>query len=178
MEKLVTPIKGCYELQPILRKDLRGSFVKTFHQDIFNKLNLETNFTEEYYSVSKKHVLRGLHFQTPPMEHKKLVYCSSGEVIDVVVDLRKSSPTYKKYQMFNLNSEKANMLYIPEGLAHGFYVLSEIAIMMYKVSSVYSPENDGGIRWNSAGISWPDKNPIISERDKNFVSLEEFRSPF
>ena len=178
MEKIKTDILGCYELQALVRKDQRGSFVKTFHEDVFRENELVTSFAEEYYSVSRQGVLRGLHFQSPPKQHKKLVYCTYGEVIDVVVDLRKESPTYKKYQLFELSSEKGNSIYIPEGLAHGFYVVSEMAIMMYKVTTVYAAENDCGIRWNSLGIPWPDQNPILSERDKNFIGMGEFESPF
>lgn len=178
MELIETAISGCYELQPVICKDNRGSFVKTFHTDIFAKYGLVTNFMEEYYSISKKNVLRGLHFQIPPKQHTKLVYCISGEVLDVVVDLRKQSDTYKQYQIFNISSEKTNMIYIPEGMAHGFFVLSDIATMMYKVTSVYSQENDCGVLWNSAGIPWPNMNPIVSNRDNTFSPLDNFKSPF
>lgn len=178
MKQIETKITGCYELQPVIRSDNRGAFIKTFHETNFKEIGLTTTFAEEYYSISKKNVLRGLHFQTPPKEHKKLVYCTLGEVIDVVVDLRKGSPTYKQHQVFVLNSEKANMIYIPEGLAHGFYVKSETAIMMYKVTSEYAPENDCGIRWDTANIPWKNQNPIMSKRDQEFMALDEFESPF
>lgn len=176
--KIETEIEGCYELQPIIRKDQRGSFTKTFHEEVFKKNNLVTKFAEEYYSTSRKGVLRGLHFQTPPVEHEKMVYCVYGEVIDVAVDLRRQSSTYGKYRMINLNSEKGNIIYIPKGMAHGFYTVSDMAIIMYKVTSVYVPQNDLGILWNSIGIPWIDKNPIMSERDKNFIEFKDFKSPF
>ena len=178
MKKTETGLPGCYELQPIIREDNRGTFIKTFHAEVFQKHGLVTSFAEEYYSVSKKNVLRGMHFQTPPAQHVKLVYCTYGEVIDGVVDLRKESPTYKQHRLFSLNSKKGNMIYIPEGLAHGFYTVSDIAIMMYKVTSLYAPENDSGIRWDSVGISWPIIEPIMSKRDQEFASLMEFQSPF
>ncbi len=178
MKVIKSKIDGCYELQPIIRMDDRGAFIKTFHKDVFKTNNLVTEFAEEYYSVSKKNVLRGLHFQTPPMQHKKIVYCTFGSVIDVVVDLRKKSHTYGQYQIFELNSEKANMVYISEGLAHGFYTISDIAIMLYKVTSIYAEKNDCGILWSSVGIPWLDMKPIVSERDKNFIKFEQFKSPF
>lgn len=173
-----TKIPGCYEITPDVFKDERGSFVKTFHQDIFNSYHLETNFAEEYYSVSHWNVLRGLHFQLPPEAHTKMVYCVQGQVIDAVVDLRVGSPSFGQFALFDLSAEKANTLYIPPGLAHGFYVTGETAIMMYKVSTVYSPEHDTGIHWDSVGIPWPCTEPIISKRDSCFAALSEFKSPF
>ena len=178
IEKFETPLQGCYELQPIVRKDNRGSFTKTFHIESFKELGLEVEFKEELRSISIKNVLRGLHFQTPPADHVKLVYCVEGTVIDVAVDLRKSSPTYGKFHMVTLDGQKCNMFYLPKGLAHGFYTLSDNAIMMYKLTSVYSPENDKGILWNSVGIPWPCNEPIISDRDIRHISFSDFDSPF
>jgi dTDP-4-dehydrorhamnose 3,5-epimerase len=178
MQLKESTISGCYELLPKVFLDERGTFVKTFHEDIFRDCGLETNFAEEYYSVSYKNVIRGLHFQLPPKEHTKIVYCVQGSVQDVVVDLRIQSPTYGKFEIFSLSAEKANMVYIPIGLAHGFEVLSETAIMMYKVSSVYSPEHDTGILWNSVNIPWQTRNPIISQRDQSFIEFPNFRSLF
>lgn len=173
-----TSIPGCYELFPVVFEDERGSFVKTFHKELFAEKGLETNYAEEYYSVSRKGVLRGLHFQTPPMEHVKLVYCVSGKIMDAVVDLRVGSPSYKKFETFDLNAETGNVLYVPSGLAHGFYVLSESAIVVYNVSTVYSPEHDAGILWGSTSIPWIDESPIVSKRDSEFVTLSDFKSPF
>lgn len=173
-----TIISGCYELLPLIRSDERGAFVKTFHKGTFIKHGLETEFAEEYYSVSTKSVLRGLHFQIPPHDHTKMVYCVDGEVVDVVVDLRVGSSTYGQFAMFNLNSDKANMIYIPQGMAHGFYVCSEKAILLYKVSTEYSPEHDAGILWNSVGIPWPMNTPLLSSRDDSFITFERFISPF
>ncbi|WP_017719593.1 dTDP-4-dehydrorhamnose 3,5-epimerase [Kamptonema formosum] len=173
-----TKIPGCYEITPDVFKDERGSFVKTFHQDIFKTHQLETKFAEEYYSVSHRNVLRGLHFQLPPEAHTKMVYCVQGQVIDAVVDLRVGSPTFGQFALFDLSAEKANTLYIPPGVAHGFYVTGETAIMMYKVSTVYSPEHDTGIHWDSVGIPWPCTEPIVSKRDSSFAALSEFKSPF
>lgn len=178
MELTNTNIQGCYRLQPLMQKDIRGAFIKTFRQDIFEYYGLATVFAEEYYTVSKKNVLRGLHFQTPPFGHNKLAYCIAGEVMDVLLDLRRGSPTFQQYQVFYLNDKESNMLYIPEGIAHGFYVLSETATMMYKVTSIYSPENDSGILWKSIQLLWPSSDPIISERDNGFIALDKFDTPF
>lgn len=177
-EVIKTFISGCFEIQPEIKNDDRGQFIKVFHKDFYIRNHLEYEFSEEYYSISHKGVLRGLHFQIPPREHVKLVYCIEGCVLDAIVDLRKNSPSYGRIATFELSKEKANILYISPGLAHGFYVLSEQAIVVYKVSTVYSPKHDTGILWNSVGIPWPDKRPIISERDSQFIKFEDFKSPF
>jgi len=171
-------IDGCYEIQPKIFDDNRGRFVKVFHEQAFAKLGLETNFVEEYYSISHKNVIRGMHFQLPPMDHVKMVYCVQGEVIDAVIDLRVGSPTYGKHALFELSATKANSIYIPKGMAHGFCVLSDQAIMVYKVSSIYSQEHDSGVLWNSANISWPTTKAILSARDESFLKLDQFESPF
>jgi len=171
-------IPGCYEIYPPVLSDERGSFVKTFHHESFIRHKLITEWQETYYSISKQKVLRGLHFQLPPHDHEKLVYCTDGGVLDVVVDLRVGSPAYGKHVMIELTADKANMLYIPRGLAHGFYVTTPSATMHYKVTTQYSPSHDTGILWNSAGIDWPDANPIISTRDKSFLAFCDFKSPF
>jgi dTDP-4-dehydrorhamnose 3,5-epimerase len=173
-----TKIAGLFEViqQPFY--DERGSFVKKYHEDIFKENDLETNFKEQYYSISKKGVFRGFHFQTPPEDHVKLVYCLQGEVVDIVIDIRKNSPTYGQYVTFELSGEKGNSVYIPKGCAHGFYVNSEEAILVYNVSTVYSPQHDAGIHWSSIKHPVLNSDMIISERDNQFSSLENFDSPF
>lgn len=178
MEIFESNIPGCYEVICNRFEDERGSFVKTFHKPTFEELGLHTEFVEEYYSVSKKNVIRGMHFQTPPEDHVKLVYCTSGHVMDVVVDLRKGSPTYGEHAIFDLDAEKHNMVYIPKGMAHGFCVLSEQATMVYKVSTVYASEYDQGIRWDSVGVDWKVNSPVVSERDQALPALRQFASPF
>jgi dTDP-4-dehydrorhamnose 3,5-epimerase len=173
-----TKILDCKEIQPPVFSDERGRFVKIFHTDSFTEHQLATNFEEEYYSVSQKGVLRGLHFQNPPHAHTKLVTCLQGKILDVVVDLRKSSPTYKKSSAVILEAEKGNMLYVPEGLAHGFYVLSEQCIFLSLNSKKYSAECDSGIRWDSIDFDWPDMQPIVSEKDQNMPPLDTFNTPF
>lgn len=173
-----TLIPGCFELIPKVLEDERGSFTKTFHQETFEDNGLDIHYTEEYFSRSKQNVFRGLHFQLPPEECVKIVYCIDGEVMDVVLDLRVGSPTYGEHQIFKLNDRLANILYIPIGLAHGFYTKSKTATMMYKVSKSYSPAYDTGIHWNSAKIPLLNKVPIISKRDNEFINFDNFQSPF
>ncbi len=157
--------------------DQRGRFVKTFHNKYFDENNLNTDFNEQYYSVSKQGVLRGMHFQVPPFAHSKLVYCVAGSILDVAVDLRKNSPTFLNHISIELSADKANMIYLPEGIAHGFFSLVD-AVVMYNVSTTYRPEADSGVLWSSIGMDWPKPNPRVSERDKTFPKLKEFDSPF
>jgi dTDP-4-dehydrorhamnose 3,5-epimerase len=173
-----TQLKGCFELQPKVFEDTRGRFVKVFHAQAFKAHGLESNFVEEYYSVSNNNVVRGMHFQLPPMDHVKVVYCVQGAVLDVVTDLRVGSPTYGRSTVIELSSVKVNSLYIPKGMAHGFCSLCDNSVMVYKVSSAYSPEQDAGILWNSVGVEWPTRQAILSERDQTFTPLDRFVSPF
>jgi dTDP-4-dehydrorhamnose 3,5-epimerase len=177
-EKIATAIPGCFELIPRKMEDARGCFVKTYQRSLFDSLGLETEWHEEYYSASRRGVLRGMHFQLPPHDHAKLVYCTAGEVLDAVLDLRVGSPMYGQHLLLQLNADKASMIYIPKGCAHGFYTVSESATMMYKVGTEYAPEADTGVLWNSAGIPWPDIDPLISSRDTLLVPLDSFLSPF
>lgn len=176
----VSSIQGCLEIIPKIFKDDRGIFVKVYTHEFFEKLGMKLDIREQFYSVSKKNVIRGLHFQLPPKEHNKLVYCLYGEVFDVVVDLRVGSPTYGKYETFILSAEKSNILYVPKGLAHGFCVLSEMAIMVYNVDVEFSPEHDSGIRWNSLDIPWPCSldEAIVSDKDSKLIPFVDFISPF
>jgi len=171
-------LPGCFELQPKVFDDARGRFVKVFHEQIFAAQGLETRFAEEYYSVSHKNVIRGLHFQLPPMDHVKMVYCVAGEVMDAVVDLRTGSPTYGQCALFELSAAKANCIYISKGMAHGFCARSDQAIMVYKVSTIYSSAHDAGVLWNSVDIPWPTTDAILSARDQSFPPLDKFASPF
>lgn len=178
MELLQTTLPGCYEIKTNIFRDTRGVFVKTYHDAIFTELGLRTDWREEYYSVSKRGVIRGMHFQHPPMQHAKMVYCLQGTVQDVILDLRIGSPSYRKCVSTELSAEKGNIVYIPEGIAHGFCALTEHAIMQYKVTSTYSPQHDAGILWSSIPIAWQCTNPSVSDRDSNFIGLQDFQSPF
>lgn len=171
-------ISGAHEIFPKIVDDIRGRFVKIFHKDDFEKIGLECNFNEEYYSRSHRGVVRGMHFQTPPYEHVKLVFCVNGEVQDVILDLRKGSPTYAEAVEVKLSAEKGNIIYIPKGVAHGFCALSDSATLVYKVSTVYAPKNDCGILWNSFGFEWATKQAVISARDSSFERMDQFITPF
>ena len=172
------PLAGCYELEPNVFQDSRGKFSKIFNEELFLRNGFRPNFREQYFSVSRHGVLRGMHFQLPPYEHDKLVCCLDGKVFDAIVDLRVGSPTYGEHFTCELDSGRANMLYISAGFAHGFYTQSKTATMLYNVTSVYSATHDAGIRWDSAGIQWPGEITVISERDRQFISFSDFNSPF
>jgi dTDP-4-dehydrorhamnose 3,5-epimerase len=175
----ITPgeIAGVRVLRSAVQHDSRGSFVKTIEEHIFSQHGIPTSFAEQYYSVSEKNVLRGLHFQTPPHDHYKLVTCVEGDVFDVIVDLRKGS-NYGHHQCFELKGVKGDGVFVPSGCAHGFYVRSRLAVMLYNVSTVHSAPHDAGIRWNSVGVSWPSSDPILSDRDAALVPFSDFNSPF
>lgn len=158
--------------------DQRGSFTKVFNDEDFGKMGLHLEFQEIYYSVSQKNVIRGMHFQLPPYEHDKLVHVISGSVIDVVVDLRKDSPHYKEYLAVHLTDCLPTALYIPKGFAHGFKSLEDNTIMLYQVTSGYQPQCDSGIAYDSIGYDWGIEEPILSERDRQFIALDKFESPF
>lgn len=171
-------IPGAFEIKNPIFRDGRGSFCKTVHREQFQKLGLSTDFAEQFYTVSKRNVLRGLHFQTPPYEHNKLVYCVFGQILDVVVDLRRSSPQYGQVASLRLDSDGHNSVYIPRGCAHGFLSLSEDSVVSYAVTSVHSPQHDSGILWKSIPFDWGIANPVLSSRDQQFVGLSAFESPF
>ena len=177
-ELVPTAIPGCIEMRSPVHRDARGRFVKVFHRQTFADAWLNTEYPEEFYSVSHRGVIRGLHFQSPPMDQVKLVYCVDGEVQDAVLDLRLGSPTYGRHALIELSAQAGNMVYIPRGLAHGFCALSETAVLVYKVSSAYSPEHDCGVLWNSAGIPWSVTDPILSERDQAHPPFGTVVSPF
>ena len=178
MEFIETGLPGCCEIQCRVLKDGRGTFTKTFHHDEFQQFGLRTDWKEEYYSRSSRNVIRGMHFQTPPAEHAKLVYCLAGEILDVVLDLRKGSPTFGEYREFKLSPEAGNSIYIPMGCAHGFLSLTDDSVVHYKVTSMYAPANDHGLLWSSFGFGWPTDHPIVSDRDMAHPRLDDYDSPF
>lgn len=159
-------------------EDGRGAFIKTFHQSALQAAGIDFNLKESYYSFSKKDVIRGMHFQLPPHQHAKIVFCPVGEILDVALDLRRNSPTYGQHLATKLSRENHQALYIPEGFAHGFKALTDGAMTYYLVSSGYHPASDTGIRFDSFGMDWQVTAPVMSERDKGFVTFQEFESPF
>jgi dTDP-4-dehydrorhamnose 3,5-epimerase len=171
-------LQGCLEIYLNQAIDKRGSFIKTFHQEIFKEHNIQMHVAEEYFSNSTKNVFRGMHFQLPPMDHEKMVMCIKGSVTDYVVDLRKTSETYGEFTSFQLSEDTPQIIYIPKGMAHGFYVHSEDAILHYKVSTVYNEIYDAGIKFTSFPFAAEINNPIISDRDLNFPDFNVFKTPF
>lgn len=173
-----TDIEGLFILEPKIFKDTRGKFIKTFTDVFFKENKLDINIKETYYSISNKDVIRGMHFQTPPYEHIKLVYVPYGKITDVVLDIRKDSKTYGQYFSIELSSENGKILIIPKGLAHGFKSLEESTNVTYMQTTCYAPNNDGGIRFDSFGYDWEIDKPELSDRDKTFVKFKEFITPF
>lgn len=172
-------IKGTFEIIPNIFKDERGYFFESYNNEIFKKLNINDNFNQDNQSFSKKGVVRGLHLQKRPYEQAKLVRVLSGKVLDVIVDIRKESKTYGEYLMIELSSEKNNMLYIPEGFAHGFVALED-SIFSYKCSNIYNKDSELGINPfdKTLNINWNIENPIVSEKDLNLPYFNEFITPF
>lgn len=158
--------------------DERGTFVKTFNEAIFQEAGIDFELKESYFSYSKADVIRGMHFQLPPHDHAKIVFCPQGAILDVIVDLRKASPTYGRFEARVLSATNHRAYYIPKGFAHGFKALEDDAITYYLVSSGYHQASDTGIRWDSFGMDWEIQDPVISARDKAFELFTDFQSPF
>ena len=177
-----TSIKDVYIIEPTVFGDERGYFMETYHADEFKESGLDVTFVQDNQSKSKKGVLRGLHFQyTNPQG--KLVRVIKGEVFDVAVDLRKDSPTYGKWEGVILSEDNKKQFYVPEGFAHGFLVLSEVAEFTYKCTDFYDPSDEGGILWNDLdiGIEWPigDVDEVLlSDKDRQWKTLEETSTNF
>jgi dTDP-4-dehydrorhamnose 3,5-epimerase len=162
-----TELEGVLLIEPTIHSDCRGQFFESFKKEKFREFGIQGDFVQENQSLSQKNVLRGLHYRIEP-EQGKLVRVIQGEVFDVVVDIRKNSSTFGKWQGFNLSDSNHLQLYVPVGFAHGFCVLSDTAEFLYKVSEYYSADKEKGIIWNDPdiGIDWPVSDPILSEKDK------------
>jgi dTDP-4-dehydrorhamnose 3,5-epimerase len=181
--KTHTKLEGLLVIEPTLFEDDRGSFSEVYNKKVFADLGLDIEFVQDNHSISRKCVLRGLHFQrTKPQA--KLVRAVVGEVYDVAVDLRLASSTYEGYYGLRLSAENRKMLYVPPGFAHGFLVLSDWAEFSYKTSEYYYPSLDVGIVWDDPdiGVDWPLKRcfgePILSDRDRALPRLKEIDPPF
>lgn len=155
--------------------DDRGFFAETYKMSDFVKAGIDRPFVQDNYSRSVKGVLRGLHYQLDPQAQGKLVRAVEGEIFDVAVDIRKDSPTFRKWIGVVLSGPMKNMLWIPEGFAHGFVVLSDQADVMYKTTAEYAPSLDRGIIWNDAeiGVEWPVTHPVLSPKDAQLPPLSE-----
>ena len=182
MEVIKTEIDGPVILKPRVFEDARGYFFESFSKREFDELVEKTDFVQDNESRSSRGVVRGLHFQKPPYTQAKLVRCTRGKVLDVAVDLRKDSPTYGKHVAVELSEENHLQFYIPKGFAHGFSVLSDVAVFQYKCDNYYAPQSEGGISINDEelGIDWkiPVEERILSEKDLGHDKLSNFISPF
>lgn len=178
LEKL--PLKDCFLIKPPVFIDNRGSFYESFHQARFRETTgLDINFVQDNQSSSKKGVLRGLHFQKGKFAQAKLVRCLLGEVLDVIVDLREDSPTFKQHCKVKLSQNNCYQLFVPAGFAHGFLTLSENSLFAYKCDQYYNREADTGIIWNDPifSIDWefPEEELILSEKDANLPTFESLK---
>ena len=182
MEVLTTDIEGVYIIKPRVFGDARGYFFESYSKREFEEKVGKVDFVQDNESMSKKGVMRGLHFQRPPFSQSKLVRCVKGRVLDVAVDIRKGSPTYGKHVAVELTEDNHLQFFIPKGFAHGFVVLSDVAVFQYKCDNFYHPEADGGISIldDSLGIDWKisTQNAILSEKDTKHPLLKDFDSPF
>lgn len=174
MQIIKTNMEGLVEILPQVFADDRGWFFEFYKEAPFHKAGITYTFSQENISFSKKGVVRGLHFQQAPHAQAKLVTVLEGKVWDVVVDLRRGSPTFGKTHSVVLDSNKRNMLMVPDGFAHGFAALED-SLFFYKSSNQYSREHECGIRWNDPqlNIQWPISNPVLSEKDSKLPSLQE-----
>lgn len=181
MEFELTPIEGLAIIETKKFNDERGYFFESFQKSKFEDfLGYSVDFVQENESSSAKNVVRGLHFQNPPFAQGKLVRVPSGKVVDVVVDIRKNSPTYGKHFSIELSGENGLQLWIPAGFAHGFVSLEEDSILSYKCTNYYSKESEGSILWNDIdlAIDWKVDSPIISEKDKIATEFSQFATQF
>jgi dTDP-4-dehydrorhamnose 3,5-epimerase len=169
-----TQIPGVIQIEPVVFNDSRGFFMETYHARKYKDGGVDRIFVQDNYSHSRRGTLRGLHYQ---LNHPqgKLVYVIKGEIYDVAVDIRQGSPTFGKWVGTYLSSENRRQLFIPEGFAHGFCVLSETADFIYKCTDFYAPDDDYGILWSdpSLKIDWPVESPILSEKDEGNPALKD-----
>jgi dTDP-4-dehydrorhamnose 3,5-epimerase len=173
-----TEIEGCYIFKNGIFRDQRGSFSKVFSSESFKSIGMDISIAEVFFSNSLKGVVRGMHFQAPPHEQAKIVSCLSGRVLDVVLDIRKTSSTYGKAIGIELTADNEKTVVIPKGCAHGFYSYEDNSIISYMVETNHNKVADQGILWNSFKFDWPTSNPIISERDRQFLKFQDFKTPF
>lgn len=173
-------LAGACVVEPFVHADERGSFVKSFHAEQLAAAGLHFELREEFYSVSRRGVLRGMHFQTPPFAHQKLVSCVAGRVLDVLVDLRRGSATFGKSCSIELSSVRPQLVWVPPGFAHGFLSLADESCVIYRTDREHAAQHDRGIRWDSFGFDWPiaAAELVISPRDREHPALAEFASPF
>ena len=180
MEIIKTNIPDLYIVKPTVFEDHRGYFFESYNKEVFLRHGIDQNFVQDNESKSQKNVLRGLHFQKPPFAQGKLVRVIRGSVLDVAVDIRKSSPTYGKWASIELTQENKWMYWVPPGFAHGFVTLEDNTTFFYKCTNMYNKESEGSILWNDPylNIDWKISQPILSEKDIIAPLFKDFISPF
>lgn len=173
-----TSLDNVWLIKPDLYKDDRGHFLETFREHLFREQGIEAEFVQDNISVSKKHTLRGLHYQLPPSAQAKLVMVPHGLILDVAVDARENSPTFGQHFSAQLSGENRHMMLIPSGFAHGFSVLSDEATVYYKCSNYYNREVERGFRWNDPelNIDWKVDSPVLSEKDSVLPFLKDLET--
>lgn len=172
-----TPLEGVVLIHTDWFRDERGFFIENYHKQRFAEHGLTDDFVQDNHSRSAAKVLRGLHYQDETAPMGKLVRCTEGEIFDVAVDLRVHSPTFGHWFGAYLSSDNMDQLFVPSGYAHGFVTMSDFAQVQYKCTGFYAPSSEGTIRWNDPdiGIDWPVLDPVLSNRDRNGISLQEYR---
>ena len=181
MKLIKTKIDGVLIVEPKVFGDHRGWFMETYSKKVFEELGILIDFVQDNHSFSaQKGTLRGLHFQKEPKAQSKLVRCTKGSILDVAVDIRKGSPTYKDWVAVELSEENKKQLFIPKGFAHGFLTLTDDVEVQYKVDEYYSPENDCSIRYNDPelAVEWNWENPVLSDKDLNAPLLKDSDANF
>ena len=178
MEFIPTKIKGTYIIRNQAFLDRRGKFIKIYNEEEFHQLGLNTDFKEIFYTTSKKHTIRGMHFQNPPYDQEKLVYVTKGKILDVILDIRPSSPTFGEFISYELTSDKHEAIYVAKGCAHGYIALEEDSVVAYHVTSLFNKEADDGVRYDSFGMEWDVEHPILSDRDLNLLPFNQYKSLF
>jgi len=181
MEIITTKIPNLLILKPNIYRDDRGYFFESYNKELFLSKGIDQNFVQDNESKSMKGVLRGLHFQKPPYAQGKLVRVMKGAVLDVAVDLRKSSSTYGQWESIELTEDNKFMYWIPPGMAHGFITLEDNTVFFYKCTNVYNKQSEGSILWNDPdlNINWGSNiKPLLSEKDKISPLFKDFISPF
>ena len=176
MERIETDLPGVVLLQPTVHEDERGLFMETYSLAAFEKLGIQVRFVQDNFVVSKSNVLRGLHYQLVRPQ-AKLIRVAFGEIFDVAIDIRKGSSSFGRWTGVVLSGDNRSMLYVPEGFAHGYYVMSDSASVEYKCSNYYCRDGERGIAWDDPeiGIEWPlcEQQPVVSSKDRNLGRLSE-----
>lgn len=181
MKFIETELSGAFLIEPRVYADNRGFFLESYSDRAFQKAGLCIRFVQDNHSMSSgTGVMRGLHFQLPPSAQTKLVRVTRGTVYDVIVDLRKASPTYGQWRSFELSASNFRQLLVPKGFAHGFCTLEPGTEVQYKVDCLYAAELDSGLRWNdpTLAIPWPVADPVLSEKDERLPFFQDLHSPF